>query len=140
MTPSRHSVALIGHDPYLAADNDDQRNFDLVGPTLRAHQKAGVILMFGTDFDGIGLKPDPAVAVRAEALTLVTSGFSELEVISMATGNTASHPMVPDELGTIEVNKIADLLVLEQDPLQDITAMTQPVLVLKDGRVVVDKR
>ena len=117
-----------------------QRNFDLVGPTLRAHAAAGVSIMFGTDFDGIGLDPDPAVAVRSEARALIAAGFSELDVISMATGNTTGHPMVPANLGTLEVGKIADLLVLEQDPLQDITAMTRPVLVLQAGKIAVDRR
>jgi imidazolonepropionase-like amidohydrolase len=117
-----------------------QKNFDRVGPTLRAHAAAGVTIMFGTDFDGIGLDPDPAVAVRSEASALVASGFSELEVISMATGNTASHAMVPDGLGTIETGRIADLLVLEEDPLQDITAITRPVVVLQAGKIAVDKR
>jgi enamidase len=117
-----------------------QRNFDRVGPTLRAHARAGVVLMFGTDFDGIGLDPDPAVAVRSEARTLVAAGFGELEVITMATGNTSRHPMVPNDLGTIEEGNIADLLVLEDDPLQDIAAITRPLLVLKAGQIAVDKR
>ena len=64
-----------------------QRNFDLVGPSLRAYANAGVPIMFGTDFDGAGLDPDPADAVRSEARALVAAGFSEIEVIQMATGN-----------------------------------------------------
>ena len=117
-----------------------QRNFDLVGPTLRAHAEAGVLIMFGTDFDGLGLDPDPATAVRSEARAMVAAGFSEMEVIRMATGNTSGHPMVPADLGTISAGHIADLLVLGEDPLQDITAVTRPVLVLKAGQIVIDKR
>ena len=117
-----------------------QRNFDRVGPTLRAHARAGVTIMFGTDFDGVGLDPDPAEAVRSEARALVAAGFSETEVITMATGNASGHPMVPAELGTIAVGNVADLLVLEEDPLQDITAITRPVLVIKAGQIAVDKR
>ena len=117
-----------------------QRNFDLVGPSLKAYADAGVTLMFGTDFDGAGLDPDPADAVRSEARALVAAGFSELDVIAMATGNARQHPMVPKALGSIEAGKIADLLILEDDPLDDITAITRPLVVIKAGRVIIDKR
>ncbi len=132
------------HERLTAAQSDAktrlQRNFDLVGPSLRAYADAGVTLMFGTDFDGAGLNPDPAIAVRNEARALVASGFSELEVISMATGNAWQHPMVPKALGSIEPGKIADLLILEKNPLDDITAITRPLLVIKDGLIVIDNR
>jgi imidazolonepropionase-like amidohydrolase len=117
-----------------------QRNFDLVGPSLRAYADAGVALMFGTDFDGAGLDPDPADAVRSEARALVAAGFTELEVITMATGNAWRHPMVPKALGSIEAGKIADLLILVDNPLEDITAITRPLLVIKEGQIVIDKR
>ena len=117
-----------------------QRNFALVGKSLRAYADAGVVLMFGTDYDGAGIDSDPADAVRSEARALVASGFSELEVIAMATGNAWKHPIVPDELGSIAVGKIADILILAEDPLEDITAITRPLIVIKEGRIVVDNR
>lgn len=117
-----------------------QRNFALVGPSLRAYADAGVTLMFGTDFDGAGLDPDPTDAVRSEAQALVAAGFSELEVIAMATGNARVHPMVPKALGSIAVGNIADILILAEDPLADITAITRPLIVIKEGRIVVDNR
>lgn len=117
-----------------------QRNFDLVGPTLRAHADAGTLLMFGTDFDGAGMDPDPADAVRSEARALVAAGFSELEVIRMATANAAEHPMVADNLGSIAAGKIADILLLAEDPLEDITAITRPIVVISEGEIVVDRR
>ena len=113
-----------------------KRNFALLEPSLRAYDKAGVTLLFGTDFDGAGLDPDPAVAVRSEASALVAAGFSELEVIKMATGNAWKHPMVPVNLGSIEPGKIADLLILRGDPIRDIKAITQPDIVIKSGVVV----
>ena len=122
------------------AQERTQAIFDLVGPSLRAYADAGVTLLFGTDFDGAGLDPDPGEAVRSEARALVAAGFSELEVISMATGNASQHPMVPAALGTIEAGKLADLLILAADPLEDISAVTRPLLVIKEGRIVIDKR
>ena len=132
------------HEGLVSATSENrsqrQQNFDRVGPTLRAHEQAGVNLMFGTDFDGAGLDPDPADAVRSEAQALVAAGFSELEVITMATGNASSHPMVPTTLGTIEAGNIADLIVLAEDPLQDIDAITRPVMVMQRGQIILEKR
>jgi imidazolonepropionase-like amidohydrolase len=58
----------------------------------------------------------------------------------MATGNASRHPVVPLTLGSIQPGKIADLLILDDDPLHDITALTRPVIVIKEGRILIDKR
>lgn len=109
-------------------------------PFLRALRHNDVVLVLGTDFGGIGPDPQPGAAVRREAMTLVTLGFSEAEVIRMATGNASRFPMVPEGLGTIAPGSYADLLLLPDDPLADIGALTSPTVVVKDGRIVVDKR
>jgi imidazolonepropionase-like amidohydrolase len=44
------------------------------------------------------------------------------------------------ELGTVEVGKLADLIVVGANPLEDITNVRRLQLVLKEGRVVSDKR
>jgi imidazolonepropionase-like amidohydrolase len=44
------------------------------------------------------------------------------------------------ELGTVEVGKLADLIVVAANPLEDITNVRRLQLVLKEGRVVSDKR
>ncbi|MFK8047809.1 MAG: amidohydrolase family protein [Halioglobus sp.] len=124
------------------ADRQDllQRNFSLVGASLRAYTDAGAVLMFGTDYDGAGIDSDPADAVRSEARALVAAGFSELEVIAMATGNARKHPIIPDALGSIALGNIADILILAENPLEDITAITRPLIVIKEGRIIVDNR
>lgn len=117
-----------------------QQNVDLIGPSLRAYEDAGVTLMFGTDFDGAGLDPDPRDAILSEARTLVAAGFSELDVIAMATGNASRHPMVPAALGSIQAGKLADILILEDDPLVDISAIARPLIVIQAGQIVIDRR
>jgi imidazolonepropionase-like amidohydrolase len=44
------------------------------------------------------------------------------------------------ELGTVEVGKLADLIVVDANPLEDITNVRRLQLVLKEGRIVSDKR
>ena len=99
-----------------------------------------VALVLGTDFSGNGPDPKPGAAVRRETETLVTLGFTEAEVIQMATGNAARFPLLPETLGTIRPGSTADLLLLPGDPLVDVRVLTAPTVVVKDGRIVVDER
>ena len=57
-----------------------------------------------------------------------------------ATRHGAEICGVGAELGTVEVGKLADLVVVGANPLDDITNVRQLQLVLKEGRVVSDKR
>ena len=57
-----------------------------------------------------------------------------------ATRNGAAVCGVGDQLGTIEVGKLADLIVVGGNPLEDIQNVRQLRLVLKEGVVVSDKR
>jgi imidazolonepropionase-like amidohydrolase len=47
---------------------------------------------------------------------------------------------VGEDLGTIQPGKLADLIVVAADPLDDITNLRRLLLVLKAGRIVSDKR
>ena len=111
-----------------------------IAPSLQAHAKAGVVLLFGTDFEGIGTPAEPRPLIEAEMRVLLASGFNEMDVIKMMTGNSAKHPFTPDDYGVVAPGKLADLIILDDDPLEDLTAATRPVVVIKGGEVVIDKR
>ena len=113
---------------------------NLVGPSLRAHAAAGVSLLFGTDFEGIGTPADPRELIEAEMRVLLASGFSEMEVIEMLTGHSSRHPFTLDDYGTIEAGQLADIIILDGDPLEDLTAATRPAVVIRGGEIVIDKR
>ena len=63
-----------------------------------------------------------------------------VEALVAATRHGAAVCGVGAELGTVEVGKFADLIVVEANPLEDITNVRRLQLVLKEGRVVSDKR
>jgi imidazolonepropionase-like amidohydrolase len=57
-----------------------------------------------------------------------------------ATRHGAAICGVGDELGTVEVGKIADLIVVAANPLEKIDNVRRLLMVMKDGRIVADKR
>jgi imidazolonepropionase-like amidohydrolase len=99
-------------------------------------EAAGVRLLLGDDYGGVRLRHGD---YGAELHTYVDDvGLSSLSVIKWATRHGAELIGRSDDLGTIAVGKIADLLVIDGDPSADIglLADTNPVAVLKGGEVV----
>ena len=91
---------------------------------------AGVQIVLGTD----GNTPH---AVHVEMLDMVTAGMTPMQVIVAATRNGAQFLTLADG-GTIEANKSADFLVLDANPLDDITNTRRIASVYLRG-VVVDR-
>jgi imidazolonepropionase-like amidohydrolase len=95
-------------------------------------QRAGVNVLAGTDdsnpysFVGFGLHDELAL--------LVDGGLSPLEALRAATLNPAKFFNRPDSLGTVEKGKLADLVLLDADPLEDIRNTTRINAVVADGR------
>ncbi|HXW18027.1 MAG TPA: amidohydrolase family protein [Candidatus Acidoferrales bacterium] len=67
---------------------------------------------------------------------LQEAGATPMEVLMGATRRGAEAYGLGDELGTLQAGKIADLLVLDADPLEDIHNFRKINSVIKDGRVV----
>jgi hypothetical protein len=90
------------------------RNLELVD----AMQKAGVKFMAGTD------GPDPYVfpgfSLHDELEWLVKSGFTPLQALQSATLNPALFLAKPEQYGVVEPGHVADLVLLDADPLEDI--------------------
>lgn len=71
-----------------------------------------------------------------EISLLAQAGLTPMQIIKAATSTGANICHMDHELGTIESGKIADLLVVEGDPLSDISNLRNVWLVMKDGNVV----
>jgi imidazolonepropionase-like amidohydrolase len=61
------------------------------------------------------------------------SGLSELEILQTATINPAKYFDLQDSLGRIKSNYVADLIILDKNPLQDIANTKSIRAVIKDG-------
>ncbi|MCY3691539.1 MAG: amidohydrolase family protein, partial [Chloroflexi bacterium] len=70
----------------------------------------------------------------------VRDGATTWQTLQAATRNAAELCGVGNQLGTVEVGKLADLIVVGANPLDDINNLRQLQLVIKGGRIVSDKR
>ncbi len=100
--------------------------------------KAGIKIGFGADFLG---DPDicPYGKNGMEFERLVFAGMSPMEAIVAATKTGSEIIMRQDELGTLEVGKLADVTIAKGNPLEDITILTNPEnikMVIVDGKIV----
>jgi imidazolonepropionase-like amidohydrolase len=66
--------------------------------------------------------------------------FSMQDILKIIGPNTAEYLHMSDQIGTLEAGKRADIILLDGNPLEGIQFMLKTKVVLKDGKVVVDKR
>ena len=102
---------------------------DMAGNFEKAH-KAGVRVAYGTDS---GISPHGTNA--EEAVLMVEAGMSEMDVIVTATVNAADLIDMSDEIGTIEVGKLADIIAVDASPLDDIGELLDVDFVMKGGKI-----
>jgi imidazolonepropionase-like amidohydrolase len=81
--------------------------------------KAGVKIMAGSDFSDWGMVP--GVDLHNELALLVEAGLTPLEALQAATLNPAKFLGKTDTYGTIQVGRAADLVLLDMNPLEDIS-------------------
>ena len=72
----------------------------------------------------------------SEMEAMQKAGMTPMQIILAATRNAAMVCGLDRELGTLEVGKVADVLVVKGDPLQDIHALASVRLVIHNGVVV----
>jgi adenine deaminase len=94
----------------------------------------GDLITLGTDHPSWGEFITP-FSVHRELLSLSRAGIPNAAVLRIATINGARAMGLGDRLGSIEVGKWADLVVVRGNPLADIRRTRQPRLVVKAGRV-----
>jgi predicted amidohydrolase YtcJ len=100
---------------------------------VRLFNKAGVLLLAGTDV-GVPLQV-PGISLHMELERLVEAGLTPLEALRTATLNPARVLEMADSLGTIESGKLADLVLLDANPLEDIRNTQKIRAVVADGRL-----
>lgn len=99
--------------------------------TFQRAMKAGVKIAFGTDAGGFDWKVNPA----KEFSSMVKFGMTPALAIRAATVTAADLLGMKDSLGTVEAGKLADIVAVPGDPLEDVSVMEKVEFVMKSGLV-----
>lgn len=95
--------------------------------------EAGAYMGVGTDAASpLNMHND---AMWFEMSALIDSGMTPIQVISAATKTNAEILGQFDQLGTIEPGKLADIIIVDGNPLADIDALQHVDIVIKDGGI-----
>ena len=98
--------------------------------------KMGVKIVAGTD---TGYGPSSNRRIPHEVAELVQIGMPPMEAIKAATSVAAGCLGVEKRTGSVRPGLEADLIAIERDPLADITALQDVLLVINNGKVMVNR-
>jgi imidazolonepropionase-like amidohydrolase len=124
--------SLIPRSRSFAAQKRFQKMTTIGRENLARFYKAGVLIAAGTDYPFFWT---PWMLHR-ELEGYVRAGMSPLEAIMTATRNAARLLRAENDTGTIEEGKLADLLILDANPLEDIRNTRKIWKVIQGGKIV----
>ncbi|MEZ5283471.1 MAG: amidohydrolase family protein [Vicinamibacterales bacterium] len=134
---------IVGDLAEPGGDYDDaalQRRGQMMLPILRAAvqraRKAGVRIGAGSD---TSYGPRSVTTLAREVVALTEAGLSPLEALQAATVQNAELLKRSSTLGRVTAGYEADLIVVPANPVQEPRALLDPLLVISNGRVAVDR-
>jgi imidazolonepropionase-like amidohydrolase len=96
--------------------------------------RQGFRLLVGSD--GGTMYMPPGSSTHLEIQLLAQAGVPAHRILQAATINAATALGISDDYGTIEVDKVADLLVVEGNPLEDVETLKSAIFVIKAGQSI----
>ncbi len=109
-----------------------QEGYKKLEDLIRRYVKAGGLIRAGSDPNN-GL---PGLGVHQEMVMFVEAGLTPMQAIQAATINVAKAFRKDKDFGTVEPGKIADIVVIDGDPMKDIWAVQSVKLVVLGGKIV----
>lgn len=123
----RDRGASFGFGPHMAVNA--RRAVDQGDLSLQMALAAGIHVAAGTD-------PVRGDTLARECHCLHEVGMSRMDVLVAATRAGAELLRIADQLGTLEVGKLADMVILDGNPLDDLRALERVQWVIKEGAVM----
>ncbi len=111
---------------------DSQHNFDVLKKLIAA----GVTIGVGTDTISAGFEQSPNIYI-ADLKFLVRAGYTPVKALVAATRINAQLMDMGDKLGTLEAGKLADVIVVDGNPDQDLDALGKVETVIRNGNIVI---
>ncbi len=116
-----------------------KRNADSAVNVLQIARSLGVKVMCGTDTGNSPVMPYGLLHANEAEIMVKFGGYTPMEAITAYTKDNAYSVGLEGELGVIEAGKLADVLILDADPLEDIRVLQggkHLTSIIKDGRRV----
>jgi hypothetical protein len=127
----KHQVQCQGVEAICAFKYDIDRWI------LKGLHDSGVLLLLGTDSGTGGMGIVPGYSIHDELRILVENGFTPYEALATGTVNGAvvvERMTGEGNFGTIKVGNRADLILVRDNPLEDLTTIKEPLGVMAAGR------
>lgn len=108
---------------------------DIAKSNLRRFVQAGGKIALGTDYDGYVTPFDLGMPIT-EIKLMEEAGMTPMQIIVAATKHGAFVCGLENELGTIEQGKIADIIVIKDNPLENLDALLNVEIVIHNGVII----
>jgi imidazolonepropionase-like amidohydrolase len=116
-----------------------KRNMDGLVNVLQRARAMGIKVMCGTDTGNYSWMPYGKMHAKEAEIFVRYGGYTPLEVITACTRDNAFAVGLENEVGVLEAGKLADVIILKQNPVADIRVLQEPsnlAVVIKDGKKV----
>lgn len=117
--------------PTPAELEESRALFAVLEEVVRVMNKGGVTMLTGSD---VAASRVPGFMLQEELVLLVESGLTPLQALQAATLNPARVLKISDDFGSVDAGKIADLVLLDADPLVDIHNTQRIAAVILGGK------
>jgi imidazolonepropionase-like amidohydrolase len=133
---------MVAKDIYMTPTFTVYRNYHAPIATcvsnLRNFVEQGGQVALGNDYGGGPSEFELGIPMY-EIEQMSESGMTPLQIIVASTKNAAIVSGIEDQVGTLEAGKIADVLVVSGDPLEDLENLTNLRLVIHNGTIIRDE-
>jgi imidazolonepropionase-like amidohydrolase len=116
-----------------------KRHYDLLGALMQKARKLGIKLLVGTDTGNNSFTPYGENHAKELEVFVKHGGYTPMEAIVAATRDNAFAVGLEGQVGEIAPGRLADILVVNRDPIADITILNggrHVSWVIKDGKIV----
>jgi imidazolonepropionase-like amidohydrolase len=116
-----------------------KRNMDGLVNVLQRARALGIKVMCGTDTGNYSWMPYGKTHAKEAEILVRYGGYTPMEAITACTRDNSFAVGLENEVGALETGKLADIVILKQDPLADIRVLQDPAnlaIVIKDGKKI----
>jgi imidazolonepropionase-like amidohydrolase len=116
-----------------------KRNMDGLVNVLQRARALGIKVMCGTDTGNYSWMPYGKTHAKEAEILVRYGGYTPMEAITACTRDNSFAVGLENEVGALETGKLADIVILKQNPLADIRVLQDPAnlaIVIKDGKKI----